>query len=84
QQISRSPAQPLNCSPTYSIPLVQAIIGTLCQLKQSKGSKWTIKGKLINVKKENNVQLFYVENAVLSFGKIVIHVPLLKMKSIDL
>ncbi|ANQ07387.1 Uncharacterized protein PCOAH_00015700 [Plasmodium coatneyi] len=61
-----------------------AIIGTLRQLKESRGSKWTIKGKLINFKKENNIQLFYVENAVLSFGKFVLHVPLLKMKSIDL
>ncbi|CAG9480804.1 conserved Plasmodium protein, unknown function [Plasmodium vivax] len=61
-----------------------AIIATLRQLKESRGSKWTIKGRLINFKKENNVQLFYVENAVLSFGKVVLHVPLLKMKSIDL
>ncbi|CAA9987615.1 conserved Plasmodium protein, unknown function [Plasmodium knowlesi strain H] len=61
-----------------------AIIGTLRQLKESRGKKWTIKGKLINFKKENNIQLFYVENAVLSFGKFVLHVPLLKMKSIDL
>ncbi|KJP86774.1 hypothetical protein AK88_03588 [Plasmodium fragile] len=61
-----------------------AIIATLRQLKESRGSKWTIKGRLINFKKENNIQLFYVEDAVLSFGKFVLHVPLLKMKSIDL
>ncbi|GAW80402.1 hypothetical protein, conserved [Plasmodium gonderi] len=61
-----------------------AIISILLQLKESRGNKWTIKGKLINFKKENNVQLLYVENAVLSFSKIVLHVPLLKIKSIDL
>ncbi|EUD64681.1 hypothetical protein C922_04937 [Plasmodium inui San Antonio 1] len=61
-----------------------AIIAKLRQLKESRSNKWTIKGRLINFKKENNVQLLYVEDAVLSLGKFVLHVPLLKMKSIDL
>ncbi|CRG99551.1 conserved Plasmodium protein, unknown function [Plasmodium relictum] len=66
----------------YSFQL--AIIEILSEIKESKVNKWNIKGKLINSKKENNIQLFYVENAFLTFKKIILHVPLLKIKSIDI
>ncbi|KEG01954.1 conserved Plasmodium protein, unknown function [Plasmodium vinckei vinckei] len=60
-----------------------AMIETLNELKEAKDSKWNIKGTLINYKKENNIQLLYVENAFLSLNNIIIHTPLLKIKSID-
>ncbi|VWU53364.1 conserved protein, unknown function, partial [Hepatocystis sp. ex Piliocolobus tephrosceles] len=58
------------------------IIKTLSELSGSK-DKLHIKGKLINYKKENNIQLIYVENVSLTFHKIILHIPLLKIKSID-
>ncbi|CRG96887.1 conserved Plasmodium protein, unknown function [Plasmodium gallinaceum] len=66
----------------YSFQL--AIIEILSEVKESKENKWNIKGKLINSKKENNTQLFYLENAFLSLKNIILHVPLLKIKSIDI
>ncbi|SBS87035.1 conserved Plasmodium protein, unknown function [Plasmodium ovale] len=60
-----------------------AIIDTLNDLKDSKETRWRIKGTLLNSKKENNIHLLCVENAFLSLNKIVLHLPLLKIKSID-
>ncbi|SOV14510.1 conserved Plasmodium protein, unknown function [Plasmodium sp. gorilla clade G2] len=62
----------------------QAIIEVISKLKEGKEYKWNIKGKLINSKKENNIQIVYIENAFLSFKSIVLHAPLLKIKSIDI
>ncbi|EUR72190.1 hypothetical protein PFBG_02692 [Plasmodium falciparum 7G8] len=56
----------------------------ISKLKEGKEYKWNIKGKLINSKKENNIQIVYIENAFLSFKSIVLHAPLLKIKSIDI
>ncbi|SBS82410.1 conserved Plasmodium protein, unknown function [Plasmodium ovale curtisi] len=61
----------------------RAIIDTLNDLKDSKETRWRIKGTLLNSKKENNIHLLCVENAFLSLNKIVLHLPLLKIKSID-
>ncbi|CAX64267.1 hypothetical protein PFAG_02603 [Plasmodium falciparum Santa Lucia] len=66
----------------YSFQL--AIIEVISKLKEGKEYKWNIKGKLINSKKENNIQIVYIENAFLSFKSIVLHAPLLKIKSIDI
>ncbi|KOB60462.1 hypothetical protein PFHG_02222 [Plasmodium falciparum HB3] len=64
--------------------LLNAIIEVISKLKEGKEYKWNIKGKLINSKKENNIQIVYIENAFLSFKSIVLHAPLLKIKSIDI
>lgn len=61
-----------------------ALIEVLSEVSDDKKNKWNLRGKLINIKKENKLSILYVENASLSVRTIKIHIPLLKIKAIDL
>lgn len=61
-----------------------ALIEVLSEVSDDKKNKWNLRGKLLNIKKENKVSILYVENVSLSVRTIKIHIPLLKIKAIDL
>lgn len=61
-----------------------ALIEVLSEVNDDKKNKWNLRGKLLNIKKENKVSILYVENVSLSIRTIKKHIPLLKIKAIDL
>lgn len=61
-----------------------ALFQVLSEVGEDNKNKWNMRGKILNMKKENNINIIYVENASLSIRTIKMYVPLLKIKAIDL